>query len=78
MVSHLGADHTADWNAPHRDMWTVPLGAGFGRIVKLAGKLPINLQIAAYDNVVTSRNGADWQLRAQLQVLLPKAIFESK
>jgi hypothetical protein len=69
---------TADWNAPHRDMWTFPVGAGFGKIVKLGGKLPINLQIAAYDNVVTPRNGPDWQLRAQLTVLLPKAIFESK
>jgi hypothetical protein len=69
---------TADWNAPHRDMWTVPVGAGAGRIVKLGGKLPLNLQIAAYDNVCTPRNGADWQLRAQLQVLLPKEVLSHK
>jgi hypothetical protein len=29
---------TADWNAPHRDMWTFPMGAGVGKIVKLGGK----------------------------------------
>ena len=66
---------TADWTADHRDMWTVPLGAGMGKIVKLGGKLPLNLQLAAYDNVCTPRNGADWQLRFQVQILLPKAVF---
>jgi hypothetical protein len=66
---------TADWNAPHQDMWTVPVGAGIGKIVKLGGKLPINLQLAAYDNVVTPRNGADWQLRAQVQIMLPNQFF---
>jgi hypothetical protein len=66
---------TANWNATHEDMWTVPVGAGVGKIVKLGGKLPVNLQLAAYDNVVSPRNGADWQLRFQIQFLLPKALF---
>ncbi len=48
------------------------------KILKLGGRLPVNLQLAAYDNICTPRNGADWQLRFQLQVMLPKAIFESK
>jgi hypothetical protein len=66
---------TADWNAEHRDMWTVPVGGGFGRIVKLGGKLPVNFKLTAYDNVCTPRNGASWQLQFQIQVLLPKALF---
>jgi hypothetical protein len=33
--------------------WTVPLGGGFGKILKL-GKLPINTTIQAYDNFETS------------------------
>lgn len=66
---------TANWNATHRDMWTVPLGGGVGKIVKIGGKLPLNFQIAAYDNVATPREGADWQLRFQVQLMLPKAIF---
>ena len=66
---------TADWNASHPDMWTVPVGGGFGKIIKLGGKLPVNLQLGAYYNAVTPRNGADWQLRFQFQVLLPKQIL---
>jgi hypothetical protein len=66
---------TANWNASHQDMWTVPVGGGFGKIIKLGGKLPLNLQLAAYYNVVTPTSGADWQLRCQLQVLLPKQIL---
>jgi hypothetical protein len=66
---------TANWNASHQDMWTVPVGGGFGKIVKLGGKLPLNLQLTAYYNAITLGNGADWQLRFQLQFLLPKQIL---
>jgi len=66
---------TANWNANHRDMWTVPMGGGIGKIVKVGGKLPVNLKLAAYDNVCTPRNASDWQLQFQIQILLPKALF---
>ena len=66
---------TANWNAEHRDMWTVPVGGGIGKIVKLGGKLPVNLRLAAFDNVISPRNGASWQLQFQIQFLLPKALF---
>jgi hypothetical protein len=69
---------TANWNAEHRDMWTVPVGGGIGRIVKLGGKLPVNFKLAAYDNVITPRNGASWQLQFQIQFLLPKALFSKE
>ncbi len=45
--------------------WTVPIGGGAGRVFKV-GKLPINLSLAAYYNVVKPTYGADWQLRTQL------------
>jgi hypothetical protein len=62
---------TADWKADSDDRWTVPLGGGVGKIVRI-GKLPLNLQLSAYYNVVTPDNGADWQLRFQFQFLFPK------
>jgi len=66
---------TANWEASTNDRWTVPIGAGVGRIVKL-GRLPVNVQLSAYYNVVTPDNfGADWQLRFQIQFLLPKSIL---
>ena len=66
---------TANWNASHEDRWTVPAGGYVGKIVKLGGKLPLNLQLGAFYNVVTPENGADWQIRFQLQFLLPKQIL---
>ncbi len=62
---------TAAWKADSGDRWTVPLGGGIGKIVHL-GRLPLNLQLQAYYNVVTPDDGADWQLRFQFQFLFPK------
>jgi len=62
---------TANWEAESGDQWTVPFGGGFGKIFKV-GKQPINGQISAYYNVEKPESGADWQLRAQVQLLFPK------
>ncbi len=61
---------TADWEADSGDKWTVPVGAGVGRLFKV-GKLPVNMQVQAFSNVVKPDFGPDWQLRFQLQFLLP-------
>ena len=62
---------TANWRASSDEAWTVPVGGGVGKIFHI-GKLPLNGQISAYYNVITPENGADWQLRVQLQFLFPK------
>ena len=62
---------TANWKAEGSQRWTVPLGGGIGKIFHI-GKLPVNTQISAYYNVAHSDNGADWQLRAQVQFMFPK------
>jgi len=62
---------TADWEADSDNTWTVPLGLGIGQILRV-GKLPVNLQASAYYNVEKPDNGADWQLRLQVQFLFPK------
>ncbi len=61
---------TVDWNADG-EKWTVPLGGGIGKIFHL-GKLPVNTQLSAYYNVVHPDNGANWQIRAQVQFMFPK------
>jgi hypothetical protein len=75
---------TADWKADKAgDVWTVPLGGGFGKLFRLGdaisslkgdpiGKLPINMQLAAYGNVAKPEFGPEWQLRFQIQFLFPK------
>jgi hypothetical protein len=62
---------TVDWKADSDQRWTVPLGGGVGKIFHL-GRLPVNTQLSAYYNVVHPDNGANWQLRAQLQFMFPK------
>ena len=61
---------TANWEASSGNKWTVPVGAGVGRLFKL-GKLPINTSLQAYYNAVKPDFGSDWQLRFQVQFLLP-------
>jgi len=74
---------TANWKADKGgDVWTVPLGGGFGKLFRLGqvlpleghpiAKLPINTQLAAYGNVAHPEFGPKWQLRFQLQFLFPK------
>lgn len=57
---------TAGWPAVQNKAWTVPIGAQAGRVIKLGGKLPINLAIGAYYNAVRPEYGATWQLRTQI------------
>jgi hypothetical protein len=62
---------TANWKADSGQQWTLPLGAVVGHIFHL-GKLPVNSQIGAYYNVVHPDNGANWQMRVQVQFMFPK------
>lgn len=61
---------TADWQADSGSRWVVPLGGGFGQILRL-GAQPINIQTQAFWNAERPDGGADWQLRLQLQFLFP-------
>jgi len=62
---------TVDWKADSGQQWTVPLGGGVGKIFHF-GKLPVNTQLSAYYNVVRPDFGANWQIRAQVQLMFPK------
>jgi hypothetical protein len=62
---------TVNWKADSDNKWTVPLGGGVGKIFHL-GKLPVNTSLDAYYNVVRPDNGANWQIRFQIQLMFPK------
>ena len=68
---------TVNWQAESGQKWTVPFGAGFGKVAFL-GKLPVNVQVGAYVNAVKPDIGPDWQLRVQFQALLPTSLFGGK
>jgi hypothetical protein len=63
---------TVNWYAnPASQMWTVPMGAGVGKLFKI-GRLPVNTQISYYNNVVRPDFANTWQIRAQVQFMFPK------
>ena len=62
---------TSETRALPDSKWTVPVGGGIGKIFHL-GKLPINTQVGGYFNAVRPTNSAEWQLRAQVQLMFPK------
>ncbi len=65
---------TANWEAfgnNSSDRWVIPIGGGFGKIVKTGGP-PLNLNLQGYYNVVNPEQGSDWQLRFTVALLFPK------
>src|SRR5262245_21268995 len=74
---------TANWVASRGNRWTVPLGAGGGRLFRLRelpggdnlgalGKLPVEPQLLAYYNAVRPAEAPTWQLVFQITFLFPK------
>ena len=61
---------TANWEGD--DTWTVPIGGGAGRIVRM-GRLPVNLSLAGFYNIVEPDNvGPEWSVRFNFQLLFPR------
>src|SRR6516162_11429743 len=64
----------ADWTAPSRDVWTVPIGLGLGKVVKL-GRLPVKIQLAVQYMPVHPRiSGQEWNVQVQITPVIPKLI----
>jgi hypothetical protein len=65
---------TANMMADSSDRWTVPLGGGVSRLVRV-GMLPVSLSLQGYYNVVRPDAGPDWSIRFSIQLLLPASIL---
>jgi len=73
--------NTANWEADDGNKWTIPVGGGGGKVIRI-GKLPVNIQAQAFYNVekfeqslvgdLPDVSAADWQFRFQMQFLFPK------
>jgi hypothetical protein len=62
---------TANWKASGGNVWTVPLGGGVGRVMRL-GAQPVNISAAFFGNVVHPSGGSPWGMRLQIAFLFPK------
>ena len=63
---------TANWEADSDHRWTVPVGLGVGKAMKI-GDIPMTAQLHTYYNVEKPEDyGEDWQMRIQLQFLFPR------
>ena len=60
-----------DWSADSSEAWTVPVGGGIGKVVKI-GKMPVDLRLASYYYVEAPRTGSDWLIQFQIQFLFPE------
>ena len=65
---------TANMMVDNSDRWTVPIGGGVGRIIRI-DKLPVNISLQGYYNVATPDAGPDWNIRFQIQLLLPQSLL---
>jgi hypothetical protein len=52
-------------------VWTVPVGGGAGRIMRL-GYQPVNLSVNFYGNAVHPPGASSWGMRLQIALLYPK------
>ena len=62
---------TADWENDSGDQWTVPVGGGFGKLLRV-GSCRSTPSCRRSTTPRRRKFGPDWQLRFQVQFLLPK------
>ena len=68
---------TANWQASSGNVWTVPVGGGVGRILRL-GFQPVNIAAQFYGNAAHPQNGSGWSMRLQIAFLFPKLTKEQQ
>ena len=68
---------TANWKASSGSVWTVPVGGGVGRIMKL-GPQPVNITAQFYGNAAYPSQGSPWSMRLQIAFLFPKLSEEEE
>lgn len=65
---------TANWEAPSNNRWTVPIGIGVGKVLKL-GRLPVKVGLAGqYMVKQPDPVGQKWNIQILLTPVLPKLI----
>jgi hypothetical protein len=61
----------ANWDAPSDEQWTIPVGGGFGKLMKF-GNQPVNMRLEYYYNVEKPKAAPDQSVSFTFQLLFPK------
>jgi hypothetical protein len=64
-------DTIANWNSHSDNRWTVPVGAGVGKLYNL-DNFAINTKLEGYYNVVRPDAAPEWSANFTVQFMLPK------
>lgn len=62
---------TANWKGSSDNVWTVPVGGGVSRVMRL-GYQPVNIGAQFYGNAVYPTSGSPWSMRLSISLLFPK------
>jgi hypothetical protein len=62
---------TANWEVSQPNRWTMPVGGGVGRIMRI-GFQPVNLSAQFYGNPVRPSGTSPWGMRLSIAFLFPK------
>jgi hypothetical protein len=62
---------TANWEVSQPNRWTIPVGGGVGRIMRI-GFQPVNLSAQFYGNPVRPSGTSPWGMRLSIAFLFPK------
>ena len=68
---------TANWRASSGNIWTVPVGGGLGRLMKV-GFQPMSMTLQFYGNAVHPSGASPWGMRIQIALLFPKLTEKEK
>lgn len=62
---------TANWDASGGSRWTVPVGGGVGKLIRL-GRAPVDLRARFFYNVARPDGAAPWRAQVEIKLLFPK------
>lgn len=62
---------TANWEADSSNRWTIPVGGGVGRLIRV-GNQPVDMKARLFWNAEKPEGGADWFLQTEIKFLFPK------
>ncbi|NOQ35701.1 MAG: hypothetical protein GQ569_07365 [Methylococcaceae bacterium] len=63
-------DMISNWNSTSNNRWTIPIGAGVGKVFNLSD-YAINAKVGGYYNVDRPDQAPDWSMNFTLQFMLP-------